>query len=135
MDPKVSPEISSSAGDESELSTNATRSEQVDNINERDISIKEEKTPAASTSKSASNHGSGSSIVKGGETVSIKEKLVTNLYPRKVDKGRNSSAHANNTSGKRKLKVVSKSQRITLSCLGLLYERPFFLIRIKAVHL
>lgn len=114
MDPKVSPEISSSAGDESELSTNATGSVQVDNFNEGNISIKDEKTPASSASKSASNHGSGSSRVKGGETVSIKEKLVTNLYPRKVDKGRSSSAHTNNPSGKRKLKVVISMNNLKL---------------------
>lgn len=109
MDPKVSHEISSSAGDESEMSTNATEAVQVDKITERNISIKEEKAPAVSASKSASNHGSGSSIVQEEETASIREKLVTNLYPRKVDKARNSSAHTNKPSGKRKLKVTTRN--------------------------
>ncbi|XP_042068201.1 probable transcription factor GLK1 isoform X1 [Salvia splendens] len=105
MDRKVCAQISSSACDESEMSSNATGSVQVDIDDEGNILIKEEKAPAASASASASNHGSGSSIIQEEETVSVKEKLVANLYPRKVDKGRKSSAHTNSSSGKRKVKV------------------------------
>ncbi|XP_041992558.1 probable transcription factor GLK1 isoform X1 [Salvia splendens] len=105
MDRKVCAQISSSAGDESEMSSNATGSVKVDIDDEGNILIKEEKAPAVSASASASNHGSGSSIIQEEETVSVKEKLVANLYPRKVDKGRKSSAHTNSSSGKRKVKV------------------------------
>lgn len=104
MDPKISAEISSSAGDKSEMSTNATKSVQ-DKIDEENISIKVEKAPAVSASASASNHGSGSSIIQGEETVSKGEDLVANLYPSKVDKGRKSSSHINHPPGKRKGKV------------------------------
>lgn len=108
MDPKVRAQISSSAGEESEMSSNATGSLQVDKIEEGNILIKQEKVPAVSASASASNHGSGSSIVQGEESVSVREDLVANLYPRKVDKGRKPSAHIRNPSGKKKVKVNYK---------------------------
>lgn len=113
MDRKVCAQISSSACDESEMSSNATGSVQVDIDDEGNILIKEEKAPAASASASASNHGSGSSIIQEEETVSVKEKLVANLYPRKVDKGRKSSAHTNSSSGKRKVKVITSNLKKT----------------------
>lgn len=109
MDPRISAEISSSVGDESEMSTNATGSVQVDKVDEGNISIKEEKTPAVSASASASNHGSGSSIIQGEVPVSRREDLVADLYPSKVDKGRKSSVHRNKLSGKKKGKVITSN--------------------------
>lgn len=106
MDSKISAEISFSAGEGSDVSTNAGPV-QVDEVDEGNISIKEEKVPSVSVSTSASNHGSGSSLVQGEETVSEREDLVVNLSSSKADKGRKSSARLSNSSGKKKLKVIT----------------------------
>ncbi|KAL8468762.1 hypothetical protein ACS0TY_031821 [Phlomoides rotata] len=93
MDSKVSAEISFSAGEESDVSTNA------EPLHDK------EKVPSVSVSTSASNHGSGSSLVQGDETVSKREDLVVNLSSSNADKGRKSSSRLNNSSGKKKVKV------------------------------
>lgn len=107
MDSKISAEISFSAGEESEVSTNATPVQ----ADEGNISVKDEKVPSVSVSTSASNHGSGSSLVQGEETVSGREALVVNLSSSKADKGRKSSTRLNNSSGKKKVKVITSYLR------------------------
>lgn len=109
MDQKISAEISFSAGEESEMSTDATRSVQAEKADRGNISIKEEKAPSVSASASASNLCLGSSLVQGEETVSKREDLVVNLSSGEADKGRKSSAHLNNPSGKRKVKVTTSN--------------------------
>ncbi|KAI3457192.1 hypothetical protein Pfo_013855 [Paulownia fortunei] len=105
MDQKICAEFSVSAGEESEMSANATTSVQVHKVDEENNSITEEQTPSVSALASASNFGSGSSLIQGEETGIKREDLVVNISSSGADKGRKSLAHLNNPSGKRKVKV------------------------------
>ncbi|KAL8031537.1 hypothetical protein ABFX02_13G032600 [Erythranthe guttata] len=105
MDPKISAEFSTSSCEEKEMIASSTTSVQVDKVHEENNCIKEEKSPSDSALASASNLGSGTSLIQGDETVSKAEGTVVNPSFSKADKARRSSLHLNSPSGKRKGKV------------------------------
>ncbi|KAL2245712.1 UNVERIFIED_CONTAM: putative transcription factor GLK1 [Sesamum indicum] len=105
MEPKAR-EFLVGAGEESEMSTSINTSASIGKVDEESKTVAEQKASPVSASASASNLGSGSSLIQGEETVSNRgDSFVDNRSSLTGNKGRKPSTHIKNLPGKRKVKV------------------------------
>ncbi|KAK4398066.1 putative transcription factor GLK1 [Sesamum angolense] len=116
MEPKASTEFLVGAGEESEMSTSINTSVSIEKVDEESKTVVEQKASPVSASASASNLGSGSSLIQGEETVSNRgDSVVDNRSSLTGDKGRKSSTRIKNLPGKRKMKKYRSHRKHLLA--------------------